>query len=162
MLSLWAGQVWGHPVMSNPPSGSCFMEKELEKGQQGYLQVFQCVNAMIEMVQDRLRRERKEQTGLEEAPSPSASAAAWRFQQRLVCPGCTGDRDHVAVRRIKEKSKRRWHQMLCCQYTQALPQLFGWSWAVLPVLFSGQNAVWLSWNSEDITALSSTNKAVSD
>jgi len=50
------------------------MKNELVRGQK-HLQAFQCVNPVVEMEQDRLARERKEQSGLDKAPSPMAAAA---------------------------------------------------------------------------------------
>lgn len=74
--------------MSNPPSGSCFMKKELAR-EQKHLQVLQCINTVVETEQDRLTGERKEQAELEKTPYPLVSAAPSHFQQHLACPGCT-------------------------------------------------------------------------
>lgn len=90
MLSTWARQVGRHPAMSNPPSGSSFMKKEMMR-EQKYLQVFQCKNTVVEMEQDRLQRQRREKVELDKAPYPSVSAAPSHVQQHLACSGCTMD-----------------------------------------------------------------------
>lgn len=101
-LFTWA-QVGGHPAMSKPPSGSRFMRKEPVR-EQKHLQIFQCINSVVETEQDRLTRKREEQAELDKAPYPSVSTAPSHFQKHLACPGCTTDPNRIEIRRKMRKN----------------------------------------------------------
>lgn len=89
--------------MSKPPSGSRFMKKEPVR-EQKHLQVFQCINSVVETEQDRLTRKREEQAELDKAPYPSVSTAPSHFQKHLACPGCTTDPNRIEIRRKMRKN----------------------------------------------------------